>query len=269
MALTAAEEAQTRELLAQQAAILSLADSEPAIISNLGATDVSLSDLTAATAINDTDLMLVRQGTTDKSVTPSVIGFSTKTGVQQGAYTVATSAGTADAITIALSPAQIAFSPGPTWWRATAANTTTTPTVKRDGLSAKTLVKGNNIAVVAGDIPGDGAWMCSQYDATLDKEVLLNPASGVFALGNRAQNYIATTGSRIPGVTYYNIYPTALFVYFLGPNVNTTAYVNGYQAAYSANTAALTNNSVSFIVPPGGSYRIENGSVTSFWSELT
>lgn len=73
MSLTAAEETQTRELLAQQAAILALAAEEPAIISNLGATDVSLSDLTAATALNDADLMLVRQGTTDKSVNPLVL----------------------------------------------------------------------------------------------------------------------------------------------------------------------------------------------------
>lgn len=73
MALTAAEEAQTRSLIAQEAAILALADEEPAIISNLGATDVSLSDLTAATSINDADLMLVRQGTTDKSSAFSVI----------------------------------------------------------------------------------------------------------------------------------------------------------------------------------------------------
>lgn len=73
MALTAAEEAQTRELIAQQAAILSLADSEAAIISNLGATDVSLSDLTAATAIDDADLLLIRQGVTDKSVAGSIV----------------------------------------------------------------------------------------------------------------------------------------------------------------------------------------------------
>lgn len=73
MALTTAEEAQTRELLAQQAAILSLADSEPAIISNLGATDVSLSDLGAATVVDDADLLLIRQGVTDKSVSGLII----------------------------------------------------------------------------------------------------------------------------------------------------------------------------------------------------
>lgn len=99
--------------------------------------------------------------------------------VRDGYNTVAASGGTADAVTLTLTPTQTAFAPGPTWWRATAANATATPTVKRDGLAAKTLVKGNNLPLAAGDIPGAGAWMVSQYDATLGKEVLLNPALGV------------------------------------------------------------------------------------------
>jgi len=73
MALTTTEEAQTRALIAQQAAILSLASSEPTIISKLAATKVSLADLTAATSLSDTDLFLVRQGTTEKSVAKSMI----------------------------------------------------------------------------------------------------------------------------------------------------------------------------------------------------
>lgn len=102
--------------------------------------------------------------------------------VRDGTNTVATVGGTADAITLALTPSQTAFAPGPTWWRAGAANATTTPTVKRDGLAAKTLVKGNNLPLAAGDIPGAGAWMCSQYDAVLDKEVLMTPATGASTL---------------------------------------------------------------------------------------
>jgi hypothetical protein len=69
MSLTTTEEALVRELLSQQAAILSLAENEATIQSKLGATKVTLSDLTAATSLADTDLLLVRQGTTDKSVT--------------------------------------------------------------------------------------------------------------------------------------------------------------------------------------------------------
>lgn len=68
MALTSTEEAQTRELLAKQAALLSLAGNETTITSKLGATKVNLSQLPSATAIADADLFLIRQGTTDKGV---------------------------------------------------------------------------------------------------------------------------------------------------------------------------------------------------------
>lgn len=69
MALTATEEALVRQLLDQQAAILSLAGNEATITSKLGATKVTLSDLVAATGMNLTDIFLVRQGTNDKSLT--------------------------------------------------------------------------------------------------------------------------------------------------------------------------------------------------------
>lgn len=72
MALTAQEEALVRQLLDEQAAILSLASSEPTILSKLGATKKNLSDLTSASAINDADLLLLRQGTSDKSVTGAI-----------------------------------------------------------------------------------------------------------------------------------------------------------------------------------------------------
>jgi len=100
-------------------------------------------------------------------------------GIQTGAQNIATVGGTVDAITLTLDPVPTALFAGPKWWRAAGANATTTPSVNTAGLGVKTLVKGNNVALVAGDIPGAGAWMCSQYDATLGKEVLMNPATGV------------------------------------------------------------------------------------------
>ena len=77
MALTSVEEAQTRELIAQQSALLSLATSEATIISKLGATKKNLSEVSSAVALGDTDLLFVRQGTTDKSIT----GLVVKTGL--------------------------------------------------------------------------------------------------------------------------------------------------------------------------------------------
>ena len=72
MALTPTEEAQARQLIAQQAALLSLAGNEATITSKLGAAKVNLGQLPAASALADADLLLVRQGTTDKSVASSV-----------------------------------------------------------------------------------------------------------------------------------------------------------------------------------------------------
>lgn len=73
MALSPYEEALVRDLIAQNAALLSLAASEPTILSKLGATKATLSDLPVASSLADTDLFLVRQGTTDRSVPGSAI----------------------------------------------------------------------------------------------------------------------------------------------------------------------------------------------------
>lgn len=102
-------------------------------------------------------------------------------GIQSGAQVSAVAGGTANAITIALTPTVTAFFAGPKWWRTGAsANSSTTPTLQTDALAAKTIVKGNNAALAVGDIPAN-TWMCSVYDVTLDKEVLLNPAYGVLS----------------------------------------------------------------------------------------
>ena len=66
MSLTVTEEALVRQLLDQQAALLSLASSEATIISKLGATKVTIADLTAAPSVNDADLFLIRQGSSEK-----------------------------------------------------------------------------------------------------------------------------------------------------------------------------------------------------------
>ena len=73
MALTATEEALVRQLLDQQAAILSLAGNESTITSKLGATKVTIDDLTAATTVADADLMIVRQGGVDKKLPVSFV----------------------------------------------------------------------------------------------------------------------------------------------------------------------------------------------------
>lgn len=89
MALTTTEEALVRQLLEQQAAILSLAGSESTIISKLGANKVTIADLPNAATIADADLFLLRQGTQEKNVTGAVVKALASAAVAGATDTVA------------------------------------------------------------------------------------------------------------------------------------------------------------------------------------
>lgn len=91
----------------------------------------------------------------------------------------ANAAGTVDAITADFTP-NVALTNGTSVVvRAAGANTSAAPTFNPDALGDKTIVKGNDLALVAGDIAGAGHWIEMQYDSTLDKWVLQNPAKGI------------------------------------------------------------------------------------------
>jgi hypothetical protein len=102
--------------------------------------------------------------------------------IQSGKLFSSSAAGTANAISASFTPAVAALKDGMVLYvRASVANTTTTPsyTPNSGTIAAKTVVKGANTALVPGDIAGAGHWLGLQYDAALDKWVLLNPATGV------------------------------------------------------------------------------------------
>lgn len=63
--------------------------------------------------------------------------------------------------------------------RAIGANTSPTVTFNPNGLGAKPVVKGNDAPLAVGDIAGAGYWITMIYDATVQKWVLQNPATGV------------------------------------------------------------------------------------------
>ena len=201
MALTTQEEALVRQLLDQQAAILSLARNEATITSKLGATKVTLADLVAASSLADADLLLTRQGANDKSVTAKKLAeyIASQVGIP-----TAVAGGTADAITADFTP-NVTLTNGTTVIvRAGAANTTTTPTFAPDGLTAKRIVKGNNLPLAAGDIAGAGHWLVMNFDTTLDKWVLQNPVvtqasdtrAGIVELATAAEVQAGTDNTR-------------------------------------------------------------------------
>ena len=119
---------------------------------------------------------------------------ASQSGVQQNSYSVAAAAGTADAISAAYAPAITALSHGMTLYvRAAAANTSTAPTFTPNNgtLAAKRIVKGSGVSLVPGDISGGGHWMELQFDKTLDRWVLLNPATGIASLPAGSVIYVA------------------------------------------------------------------------------
>ena len=106
----------------------------------------------------------------------------------------ANATGSSDAITATYTPAPAALVNGLTLYvRAASANTTTTPQFSPNGLTGHTIVKGANLALVAGDILGAGHWLQLTYDASNLVWVLANPANGIvqakgFGFHNRIIN---------------------------------------------------------------------------------
>lgn len=89
--------------------------------------------------------------------------------------TVVAAGGTVSAITATVPGAPAANINGTrVQVRASGANTSATPTFALNGATAKTVVKGNAAALVAGDIGGASHVMDLLFDSTADKWVLLN-----------------------------------------------------------------------------------------------
>jgi len=93
---------------------------------------------------------------------------------------VAVAGGTADVITATIS---LSFSVLTNGLRvsieAGAANATTTPTFKLNSFAAMTIVKGNNLPLSPGDIPGADSWIELVCDLSLNKWVLINPVYAI------------------------------------------------------------------------------------------
>lgn len=137
----------------------------------------------------------------------TLASYALTASVQTSAYTWVDGGGTADAITATYSPALAALTDGTLIGvRATAANATTTPTFAPNGLTAKTIVKGANVALTAGDIEGNSHELLLRYAADIDKWVLLNPKYPAGAPSSTDLNALTTdatggaTGDFIPFV---------------------------------------------------------------------
>ena len=239
MALTAVEEAQLRDLIAQQSALLSLAGVEATILSKLGATKVTLSDLPSATAINDADLLLLRQGTTDKSVTgltfkgliPTVVDASeTVKGIVELATDAEAQAGTDTAR--AITPANLS---------------SRTATETRTG-----------VIELATD---------AEVQTATDTSRAITPAGfGSAALGQN-QTWQDVYASRVAGTTYTNSTGRPIMVAIMQASTGTqNFYIDGVKVGAQVMTSTTTAT-LTFIIPNGSTYRCDTSKGTS-WFEL-
>lgn len=217
-------------------------------------------------------------------------------GVTGSRYAVA--AGTPDAITAAFTPAIASLANTFTVYvRAGAANTVVNPTLKADGTALKTIVKGNNLALVAGDIAGAGHWLELQYDVTLDKYVLQNPATGVnpavpFASNAEAQAFAVTTkaispatlaaalqgGNQSLGASGYQKLPGGLIlqwgsVFLAGSGSSVITYPVAFTTAtYTITSVGSANATGGYIdVPTATGFTLSNGSnsaQTVYWMAI-
>jgi len=133
--------------------------------------------------------------------------------IQSGKLFSAAAAGTADAITATFTPGITALKDGMALYvRGAAANATTTPTFTPASgtIAAKAIVKGAGSALAVGDIAGAGHWVELQYDLTLDKWVLLNPATGVTAGGVQYKGIQPITSSVAANALTVGLNPTTL-----------------------------------------------------------
>jgi len=105
--------------------------------------------------------------------------------------------GTADAITATYSPAVVALSDGlMVAFRASAANTTTTPTFAPSGLTAHTITKNGGSALLAGDISAALDETLVRYNLSNTRWELLNPAPSTAVAALLAQNNTWTKAQR-------------------------------------------------------------------------
>lgn len=112
--------------------------------------------------------------------------------------------GTADAITASYGIVTASVVDGQLFFvRAGAANATATPTFSPNGQTARTIVKENGVALVAGDISGAGYECIFRYDLANTRYVFLNPRG--LTQADVAAEIAASAALQLPvGSIYHN-----------------------------------------------------------------
>lgn len=177
--------------------------------------------------------------------------YATVAGLQDGKWIWVDGGGTSDAITATYSPALTALVDGQLCFvRATAANTTATPTFSPNALTARTIVKNGGVALVAGDIRGDGHQLILRYDLANTGWELLNPASPVtitngIQIGTASNVTEAAPNLTIAGNGYNGLHWLDANAYYIGQN-SASRSLRMYSGASATTGVELTNGATSW-----------------------
>lgn len=168
-------------------------------------------------------------------------------GGQESTGLWAVAGGTADVITAAYAPAIISLVDGLILgFRASAPNTSTTPTFSPNGLTAYNITKWGGTPLVPGDIPAQYAECLVRYNLANTRWELLNPAyseSDVTAGGTLASATTTDLGT-IAGHNVTISGTTTITSFGSSANVNSPLYFLTFSGALT-----LTYNSVSMVLP--------------------
>lgn len=127
---------------------------------------------------------LLGENSADKEAARAALGAVSPDDVRQLRHIRSNATGTVDRLLAIFDPPVTQLTDGTTVTvRAIGRNETSTPTFKADETSELFIVKGTGMPLECGDINGNGHWIDLRYDETLNKWVLLNPATGIFVSG--------------------------------------------------------------------------------------
>lgn len=202
---------------------------------------------------------------------------------QDGEVNWVDSGGTVDAITATYTPNVTALVDGMLLgFRATGANTSTTPTFKAGTTTAHTITTEGGNALVAGDIAGDGHELLLRYNSTATAWELLNPfrqtaaaasdtAAGIVELATTAETTTGTDTTRaVTPDGLHDMTSLAGAAWFLDEDAMTSnsatqvasqqsikAYVDAAIAALSTPPATFTSTDQT--ITAGGTLTIAHG----------
>ena len=186
--------------------------------------------------------------------------------LQAGTYSYADVGGTANALTATISSNLTVIPDGFNLvlgaLTANTGATTLTLTLGSTILSSKPIVKGNNAALVAGDIPAQGYPIQLNWSPEFNAYVMQNPATGIFVAAvptgaivqfpatTAPSGYLITQGQLVSRATYAALWT---FAQSSGNLVSDSTWTGGQYGSFSQGDGSTT-----FRLPQYGGYFLRN-----------